>query len=310
MPKYSVVIPVYKGEKTISVLAEEIIAFFKSINESCEIVFVFDCGPDNSWQVIKSLCRQYPGIVNGVRLSRNFGQHNATICGFRYAKGEFIITMDEDLQQQPSNIIQLINKQKVGDFDLVYGKYAEVKHSGFRNVTSRILKKLLRVGIPELHPDYTSFRLIKGSIAKYTLEMNNSYTFLDGYLSWITGNVSSVVVDHQERAYGVSSYSTKMLIAHSVNIFVTFSKLPIRILAYTSFIITTLSFIYALYVILRRIIYNDFITGFSTFAIMGGIGIGVILFGLGIIGEYIQRINTKTTRKPTFIAIEVIEGEN
>jgi glycosyltransferase involved in cell wall biosynthesis len=307
--KYSVVVPVYRGEKTLQALTESLIAFFNQIKQSFEIVFVYDCGPDGSWPTICKLCSLHRQ-VKGIRLSRNFGQHNATICGFQAARGEFIVTMDEDLQQRPEDIIFLIERQKEGDFDVVYGNYKTRKHSFFRNLTSRVLKKMLRIGIPELHPDYTSFRLIRGTLAKCTLEMNNSYTFLDGYLSWITNRFASVFVDHREREYGVSSYSTRMLIAHSVNIFVTFSKLPIRLLEYTSFLITILSFLYALYVLLRKIIYNDFISGFTTFAIMGGFGIGLILFGIGIIGEYIQRINTKTTRKPNFIAIEQVGNED
>src|SRR5688572_26588060 len=101
MVKYSVIIPVYRGEKSIIQLSERLIAAFAAINEAFELIFVYDNGPGNSWNVIKQLQLSHPLLTKAVKLSKNFGQHNATICGFKYAVGDFIITMDEDLQHRP-----------------------------------------------------------------------------------------------------------------------------------------------------------------------------------------------------------------
>lgn len=306
MNKYSIIIPVYNGELTIAELVQKIIDFFNSNIFNFEIILIYDCGYDNSWQQIVKLKHKYKGLVKGIRLTRNFGQHNALIAGFIEANGDFIVTMDEDLQHNPHDIIHLINKQKEGNFDLVYGSPIITKHSFSRNITSFVLKKIVAIGIPELHNDYSAFRLVKTQIAKKTIEMNNSYTFVDGFLSWITTNVSSVEVSHSPRFAGKSSYNIKKLLNHAINIFVTFSVFPIRILTFSSIIIFILSLIYAGYLLIRKIFYNDLITGYASTMIILGIGFGLAMFGLGILGEYIYRISLKTTKRPNFIISEKI----
>lgn len=294
----SIIIPVYNGEKTITELTKQI--NFELKDYSFEIIFVYDCGPNKSWEVINKLKVQYPKIIRGIHLSRNFGQHNAIICGIESAKGDFIITMDEDLQHLPSDIPKLIEKQKENDFDVVYGKYDELQHSGFRNLTSIAMKKLLKISLPDLHPDYTAFRIIKNNIAKELTLMHNSYTFLDGYISWITTDIGVTKVNHNERVAGTSSYTVKKLIEHSINIFVTFSILPIRILSFSAIGTLTLTILYSIYIIFRKFLYNDLLSGFPTLIIVLGFGISLILLGLGTLGEYLHRINLKTTKKPNY----------
>lgn len=297
----SFVIPVYHGQETI-------IPLFNQIKEACdkysynfETIFIWDCGPDKSWERIIELKQNHPELVKGIKLSRNFGQHNAIICGFSISQGEFIVTMDEDLQHNPFEIIALVNKQTEGDYDVVYGNYPERKHNSFRNITSRILKRLLKIGIPELHPDYSAYRLIKKEVALSTLDMQNSYTFLDGYLSWITNSFGSVYVSHNNRQGGVSSYTIKKLINHSINIFVTFSNLPIKIVTWLSLLFFVFTMSYASYIFIEKIFFNNLIPGYASMIVLLGVGIGSILFGISVIGEYIHRINLKTTKRPNFM---------
>ncbi len=309
MIEFSVVIPVYRGEDTLRPLTAQIVEFFDHANlGDYEIIFVNDAGPDNSWAVIEALRVQYGAArVHAVRLARNFGQHNALICGFSHARGRFIVTMDEDLQHRPQDIGRLVERQREADYDVVYGRYETLQHTGFRNVTSTILKRLLRVSIPELHPDYSAFRLLKASVARQCLTMRNSYTFLDGYLTWLTNHVTSVGVAHQERAAGESSYTVRKLVEHSVNIFVTFSDLPVRLLTSISIIIFLLSSLYSAYILVRKLVFNDLVPGFATLILAIGFGVGLLLLGMGILGEYIHRINLKTTRRPNFVEREVLD---
>lgn len=304
MHKYSVIIPVFSGELTLTELNKQLHSFFIKNELDYELIYVYDCGKDNSWNILQEIKKEYNNIRT-IRLFRNFGQHNAIICGIKYSSGDFIVTIDEDLQQNPKDIFKLVEKQKEGDYDVVYGKYDEPKHAFFRNITSILLKNLLSVSMPDMHKDYSAFRLIKINIAKKTLEMNNSYTFLDGYLSWLTRNVSSVEVAHFERYAGVSSYNFKKLLHHTINILFTFSKLPIRILSTVSFIVFFSFGLYATYLFIRKIIFNDLITGYSSTMIILGMGIGLILFGLGIIGEYLYRINLKVTKNLNFFEEEI-----
>lgn len=306
MKSYSVVIPVFRGQGTLEQLIRQCHAFFTRQAYVFEVILVWDGGSPESWNAILELKAEYGDLIKGVRLSRNFGQHNALIAGFGHAQYEYIITMDEDLQHDPEDIQLLIEKQIHSDSDLVYGFYHQPRHNIFRNTTSYLLRLMIAYGIPDLHRDYSPFRLIRTELAKKTLEMNNSYTFVDGYLSWITSDVVSVQVGHHESKAGKSSYTLKKLFEHSINIFVTFSNAPIRLLIVLSLSMFFLSFSYGAYVLIRKLVFDDFITGFATMAVFSGMGFGVLLFGMGVLGEYIQRINLKTTRRPNYIEKEVI----
>ena len=302
----SYIIPVYHGESTIAPLFEKIKEANEKYDYAYEVIFIWDCGPDDSWKQIQLLKSKYPDYIKAIHLSRNFGQHNAIICGFEHAAGDLIVTMDEDLQHDPSEINKLIEKQKSGDFDVVYGNYIQRKHNSFRNITSRTLKRLLEIGIPELHKDYSAYRLIKKDIAKACINMQNSYTFLDGYISWITTNVSSVEVTHALRQGGESSYTLKKLIAHSINIFVTFSNLPIKMVTWLSMSFFVFTFIYAFYTLIQKLFFNSLIPGFTSIIVLLGFGIGSILFGISVLGEYIHRINLKTTKRPNYSIRKII----
>ncbi|WP_022823981.1 glycosyltransferase family 2 protein [Hymenobacter norwichensis] len=305
---YSVVIPVFQGQDTLRPLVEQLRAFFEEAGYSYELILVHDGGHLAAWTVMQ-LLRQELGAdtVKAIRLSRNFGQHNALLCGFRHAQGQFIVTLDEDLQHVPADITQLIQRQAEGDFDVVYGCYIVRQHAGWRNVTSGLLRQLLRVGIPELHPDYSAFRLLKTEVARHCLGMRNSYTFLDGYLTWVTSSVASVPVAHQPRLVGRSSYTLGRLVRHSINIFFTFSDLPVRLLSYASLLVFVLTTLYSSYILLRKLFYNDLLPGFASLIVAIGVGVGMLLLGMGILGEYIHRINLKTTRRPDFIEAETLE---
>ena len=296
---YSIIIPVYNGEQTVEKLYDRIKQFFAD-KYNYEVIFVYDCGKDNSWEVLLKIKMQNPQNVKLIRLSRNYGQHNALICGFEYAKGDFIVTMDEDLQHAPEDIQKLIDKQNEMDYDVVYGKYEIRNHSRFRNAGSSILKRIIDVGVPDIHPDYSAFRLIKAGIAKSCITMRNSYTFLDGYISWITTNCSSCIVSHSERQGGVSAYTFSKLINHTINIFVTFSNLPIRFLTKLSFFVLFLMTLYSTYIIIRKLVFDDLAMGYPSLVIIVGFGVGLIMLALGIIGEYIYRINLKTTQRPNY----------
>jgi glycosyltransferase involved in cell wall biosynthesis len=307
-PDYSVVVPVYQGQATLLPLARQLREFFEAHAYSYELIFVHDCGPDDSWRVIRELRQEWGAeVVRAVRLARNFGQHNALLCGFRHARGRFFITLDEDLQHAPADIALLIRRQQEADYDVVYGCYEARQHSGLRNLSSRLLRRLLRAGIPDLHPDYSPFRLLKASVGRHCLEMRNSYTFLDGYLTWVTANVGSVPVSHSPRAVGQSAYTLRKLLRHSLNIFVTFSDAPVRLLTYASVLVFLLTTCYSAYILLRKLLYNDLLPGFASLIIAIGVGVGLLLLGMGILGEYIHQINLKTTRRPNFVEAETLD---
>ena len=136
-PFLSIVVPVYNGATTISTLFERIHNYCTKKSFQYEVIFIWDCGKDNSWEILLELKSLFPDKIKLIKLSRNFGQHNALICGFEYAKGDYIITIDEDLQHSPEDISKLIATQKEKDYDVVYGKYESLKHSLFRNTSTK-----------------------------------------------------------------------------------------------------------------------------------------------------------------------------
>jgi undecaprenyl-phosphate 4-deoxy-4-formamido-L-arabinose transferase len=304
--KISVVIPVFNGEKTLELLYKRITDFFEGKSYEYEIVFVWDCGDDNSWEVIKLLKSRDPGIIRAIRLSRNYGQHNAIIAGFRIASGELVVTIDEDLQHDPNDIEILLKEQQKTGSDVIYGSYDVLHHNAFRKLTSVMLKKIIRIGIPEVHPMYSPFRLIKLSVARETLNMSNSYTFLDGYLAWITQDFSFCRICHHDRIAGESSYTLRKLINHAVNIFVTFSDLPLKVVKYASFGFLAFTIIFSLMTLYKKFFLVKMVPGFASTIILLSTGFGMVLMALGVLGDYLHLINQKTTKRPNYVIREVI----
>lgn len=193
-PHLSIVVPVYRSERTLPELHRRLAEALRPITDRYEILFIEDCGGDRSWEVIERLCREDPR-VRGVQLSRNFGQHAATICGIVRANGEWILTLDDDLEHPPEYISALVDKAAEG-FDLVYAVYPERTHTGWRNFTSALGRWMFRIAIPNLNYEYSSYRLIRRNTAKALAEFDSPFPFVDGYLAWVTnryGDRKSVV---------------------------------------------------------------------------------------------------------------------
>lgn len=254
MIKYSVIIPVYRGEFTLKKLTEEILDFFSHEKESFDIIFVDDCAPDKSWAVINSLKKKYDKVIKGIKLSGNVGQHNAIIVGILNATGEYVITMDDDLQQSPHDIIRLINKQRENDYDLVYGRFKELKHNKFRNFASRILRKFLVLGLHKLYPDYSPFRLIKTEYAKKVLTRKNLFSFIDADFSINNFKTGSVEVRHLRRNSNKSSYNLRRLFAHSFLILINYSFLVIKVISWISLIIFLLALSIAIFLLTKNLL--------------------------------------------------------
>lgn len=226
----SIVIPVFKGENTISYLLERIT---KNIDPlfSYEVIFVYDSGDDNSWEVIKQLKNKYPSIIRGLRLRINYGQQRATIVGIRNAKGDFIVTMDEDLQHNPEDIPRMIDKAIEGKFDIVYGHYNFKNSKFFRKIFSYIFKRIMLFLIPCLNKDYSPYRLIRARIAFGAINQVYRMSFIDEMLCKETDNCTSIMVTHNRRLNGNSSYSIFRLLHLSFQAIVMYSNLYVYIIA-------------------------------------------------------------------------------
>lgn len=298
-PTVSVVVSVYRGSKSIGQLQQRIDVALAATPGDHEIIFVDDRGGDNSWEVIEALSRAHPH-VHGVRLSRNFGQHAATLCGISHARGEWIVTIDEDLEQPPESIPAMLEKAEDG-YLVVYGVTEQRSHAKWRNITSEVGRSLFKFAIPSLNREYTSFRVIHRSVATGLQRFQSPFTFIDGYISWITNHYATVIVPHDERSHGQSSYNLRKLVVHMVNIFVTFSDLPLRVATWLGLGASLGGAVWGIAILVAKLTGALGVSGYAS--IMAGMTFlgGLQLLILGIFGEYLARINFKTASMPLFI---------
>jgi polyisoprenyl-phosphate glycosyltransferase len=303
-PAYSVVVPVYNSEKSLEELFIGIEKVFAEIGASWEIIFVDDCSRDGSWEVLKRLKEKNPGKVTAVRLSRNFGQHNGTLCGFSFAKGEFIITIDDDLQTPTEEIKKLIEGYASSGADLVYGFYTKSRHSAVRRLGSESLKKTSKLFRKTLDKG-SSFRLIRADVIRKLLEHNAPFIFIDEILQWYTEDIHLVEVRHEPRKYSQSTYSSGKILHMVGNILIYYTTVPLKVLVYGGFLISFITLFYGLYFIGKKLFFNVPL-GYTSLIVTILFSTSIILFSLGVIGEYLSRIYQVQNRKPQYSVKTVI----
>jgi undecaprenyl-phosphate 4-deoxy-4-formamido-L-arabinose transferase len=295
--RYSVVIPVYNSEATLEKLLNRLQTVFETISEDFEIILVDDGSEDKSWQKLKAL-RIKDNRVRIIQLMRNFGQHNALICGFRFVSGDYVITLDDDLQNPPEEIPKLINKIGEG-YDIVYGKYLSKKHSMFRNLGSSLIQ-LVYKKVFGVHNNLTAFRIIKKQLIKSILKYKKSYVFIDGLLAWNTNKIGFISVLHNTREDGKSGYGIKKMLTLSLNMVTNFSIVPLQIASILGLLFAILGFTMSGYFLLKKIIYDIPVAGYTSLIIAITIFAGIQLLTLGLIGEYIGRIHLNINKKPQY----------
>jgi glycosyltransferase involved in cell wall biosynthesis len=304
----SVIIPVYNSQSSLVELFEGILHVFNSIKQPFEVIFVDDNSRDRSWEVLTSLKKQYPRFITTIRLSRNCGQHNATLCGFTFAKGDFMITIDDDLQTPPSEIKKLIESRESENCDLVYGVSHRKKHSVIRNAGSRSLKTSARV-LHKSPGEGSSFRLISGDLVSKILHHHQNFIFLDEIFYWYTDDIGFVEVEHHPRKYDQSGYSFGKLFRLVANLILYYTMVPLKVLVYGGLIISMITFIYGLFFIFKKLVF-DVPLGFTSLIVTILFSTSIILFSLGVLGEYLSRIYQLQNRKPPYSIRKVVERED
>lgn len=294
----SVVVPVYGGSAALAELCRRVGAAMQSAGLRHEVILVDDRGQVEAWRTICTIANIDAHVV-GLRLGRNFGQHAATICGIARARGEWIVTMDDDLEHPPEAIPSML---AAGDEDhpLVYGVFAQRTHAAYRNLSSELMRRMLKRAFPDLNEDYCSFRAIHAPLAKKLDGFGLNRPYIDGMLSWLTASAATVNVSHEQRQHGKSTYTLRKLMSHAVNIFVTFSTLPLRIATYSGATLAVLSFLYLLYVIYGRLSGNITNPGYASIMSVVLFACGIQLLILGVVGEYIGRLMGATFRRPVY----------
>lgn len=296
--RISVVVPVYGGSAALPELRERVARVMAAAGWRHELILVDDRGQTEAWPVIKSLAERHADVV-GLRLGRNFGQHAATICGIANARGEFVVTMDDDLEHPPEAIPALLAACD-DEHPLVYGIFAQRTHAGYRNFSSELMRRTLKRAFPDMNEDYTSFRAIRRPLARRLPEFGFARPYIDGMLSWMTLSVRTVQVAHGERRHGESTYTLRKLVSHATNIFVSFSQLPLRVASYCGAGLAIASFLYLLYIVWGRLRGTITNPGYTSLMSVVLLACGIQLLILGVLGEYVGRLMGAAYRKPVF----------
>jgi len=306
-PFVSVIVPVFNGDKTLAELSNRLVSSLENSHcGSYEIIFVNDGSRDNSWPTIVDLATATPG-VRGINLMKNFGQHNALLAGIGRARGSIIVTLDDDLQHPPEEIPSLLNKLFEG-YDVVYGKPEKRQHSFWRNVTSHLLKRSLKVVLGATLAQHSSaFRAFRAELRRGFIDFRDADLALDVLLSWSARNIASVPVRHDPRTQGRSGYSTRKLLAQALYMITGYSTLPLRVASLIGLATSISGFTLFIYVVIRRLVQDTYVPGFAFLAAEMALFAGLQLFALGVIGEYLARIHFRTMGKPTFVIRETAE---
>ncbi len=309
----SIVIPCYRSAEMIGGVVADINREMEKLQGKYrwEIILVNDCSPDNTFDVIRELCREYTNIC-GINLARNFGQHAALMAGFHQVKGDILVCMDDDGQTPAFAIKDLLQGLEEGS-DVVYAKYEHKHHNAFRNFGSRVNDLMLKFMLGKPADLYvSSFFAARRFIVDEMLRYQNAYPYVIGLVLRATRNIKNVTVEHQDRKAGESGYTLSKLLGLWFNGFTAFSEKPLRVATMIGTGCAFLGFLYGLYTIIKKLVNPMVPIGFSSLmSALMFIG-GMLMLMVGLVGEYIGRMYICMNNAPQYVVREIVgeeEGE-
>lgn len=305
-PGISVVVPAYNSELSLPELARRLEAVLTTATSDYELILVDDGSRDGTWGVIEKLVEEHDW-VRGVHLMRNYGQHNALVCGIRLARHEITVTLDDDLQHPPEEIPKLL-KLLDASADVIYGTPAQEQHGLWRDVATQVSKLALQsaMGAP-IARKAGAFRAFRTQLRDAFASYDGPYVSLDVLLTWGTTRFDAISVRHEPRRMGTSNYTFRKLVVHALNMLTGFSTWPLRLASLIGFLFTAIGTAALLFVVIRYLLQGGSVPGFSFLASMIAIFSGAQLFALGIIGEYLARMHARSMQHPTYTVREVAE---
>lgn len=300
MESVSVIIPVYNSHGSLPILIEQLHEVLAASYKEYEVLLVNDGSQDESWKLIQEFMKKYPWL-HGIDLMRNYGQHNALLCGIRQAQYEIIVTLDDDLQNPPEEIPLLTNKLIREGCDVVYGTPREQQHGFLRDLASRITKVSLKsvMGV-EAAQNASPFRAFRTAIREAFSQYDGSFVSIDVLLSWGASRFSFQPVSHKRRAIGASNYTFSKLLRHALDMITGFSVLPLQIASFLGFGFTIFGAAILVYVFINYLIHGSAVPGFAFLASIIAIFSGAQLLAIGIIGEYLARMHFRTLGRPPY----------
>jgi undecaprenyl-phosphate 4-deoxy-4-formamido-L-arabinose transferase len=303
----SIVIPVYNGAASIGELVDALESL--EVPGGHEIVLVNDCSPDRSLEECRRLQARARVPMTVVNLARNFGEHNAVMAGLREARGAHVITMDDDLQNPPSEVLRLLDHAQATGKDVIYTYYAKKQHSAWRNLGSRFANRVANFVLDKPKDLYlSSFRCINAFVVDQVTRYEGPFPYVDGLILQATQSIGTLEVEHLPRHAGRSNYTLTRLTRLWLSMFVNFSVMPLRIATVTGFALSALGFFGFVWVVAEALISRT-PPGWASLTAATLLLLGVQLIMLGIIGEYLGRLYLTINRKPQSIVRDVTRSE-
>lgn len=307
-PYISVVIPVYNEEKNLETLYQRLTQALDKLGKTYEIILTNDGSKDKSLEILKELHQRRPDQIRVIDFNGNFGQHMAIMAGFEHVRGEIIITMDADLQNPPEEIFKLVEAMDAGH-DVVNTHRLERQDNWWRLFVSRMHNRMREWMMPKLKmkDEGCMLRAYRRNIVDLMVSTGESTTFIPALALNYATNPTEVGVAHEQRFAGESNYTFYGLIRYNFDLVTGFSLFPLQVFTMIGMFISVLSFLFVVFLIIRRIVVGPEVEGvFTLFAILFFL-LGIVLLGLGVVGEYIGRIYQEVRKRPRFVIRQVIE---
>jgi glycosyltransferase involved in cell wall biosynthesis len=303
--KYSVVIPVYNSRAVVGDTIDRTVAFFESNKFDYEIVLINDGSRDGSWEIIKEKALANPHL-KAINLLRNYGQHNANMCGFRNATGDYVITMDDDGQNPPEEIIHLIQKAQEG-YDLVLGKFKVKAASFVRTLGSKAIGVInQRIFHQPKSLVATNFRIIRRDVVDRICASGSSFPYITGLSILNSRERANVDVRHEPRKEGKSNYSAIRIARLVMTIFFSYSLFPLRFMAMVGLVVSAVSFIIGVVFLIQGLFQEVQVAGWTTVVVLLSFLNGMTILMLSMLGEYIVRILNQSSKLETYNVIEIV----
>jgi glycosyltransferase involved in cell wall biosynthesis len=298
--KYCVIVPVFNGENSIEELTNQIVDAFENSDYSLnEIILVDDASKDQSWNKIKQIKSRH-NLVRGVKLRKNFGQHNATCAGIITSNSDWIITIDDDIETSPNDILKLIETQKKEESEVTYGKFKRANRSPLKKVFKFFYEVVSKLVGGETKVNGSSFRLIKSEVAKSIAKNATNFVFLDEAIFWHTSSISFVTVPHYKSRRKQSHYSLKDLFKLGGDVVMYSSLLPLKAIKTFGFLSSFVMLCIGVFFVIKHTFFNVPVQGFTALIVTIAFSTGIIIFILGIIGEYLGKLFRNSNNSPVY----------
>ena len=304
----SIVVPVYKSTESVRELCDGLSRVMPSTCNAFEVVLVDDGNSYDVSSYLDVLVNDH-SFVKVIHLSKNFGQHNALLAGVHKAQFPVIVTMDDDLQHAPTDVPAMLQALDANT-DIVYGVPIEQPHGWIRGMLSKTVKRIISDTSSAKHIGYHSaFRVFRKSLVPCVENFRQSSVNMDQILSWASNRVARVEVVHNPRKYGESNYTSSRLIKHAMYLILNFTTWPLRLSSILGVISCCVSLLILIYVVVQRLLTGATVPGFAFLASSVSFFGGIQLLSIGVIGEYIAQIFTRTSDQPTFAIRNIVNTD-